>query len=97
MTREPNTKMVINNLIGFINRDYQFVNAEGEEMRIHANPNLNGWELWLYRVNGGGVSVMLTQYEQIPGEMAVLILKMLLYDVYGRTVQNKHYTVSRRV
>jgi len=30
MTREPNTKMVINNLIGFINRDYQFVDAEGE-------------------------------------------------------------------
>jgi hypothetical protein len=94
---EPKDKTVIGNLVEFINRDYRFVDNEGQEMRMHANDNLNGWEIWLYRVNGGGVAVMLTQYEQIPGKMAILILKMLLHDVYGRTVKNNHYTVMKRV
>lgn len=96
-TKEPKDETVINNLVGFINRDYEITNNDGEIMKIHANPNLNGWELWLYRVNGGGVEVMLTQYEQIPGKMAILILKMLYWDILQRSLNYGYYSIKRRV
>ena len=89
-------KKAINNLVNLINEKYRFTDHDGEEMKIHANPNLNGWELWLYRVNGGGVSIIFTQYEQIPEHMCLLILKMLFWDILERQDQ-KHYSVSKRV
>jgi len=90
------TKKSIENLVKLINEKYQFKDHDGIELRIHANPNLNGWELWLYRVNGGGVCVMFTQYEQIPEKYTLIILKMLFFDILERQNQ-KHYSVIRRV
>jgi hypothetical protein len=88
----------IENLVGFINRDYKFVDpANGEELRIHANPNINGYEIWLYRVNGGGVAVHFTQHEQVPAHSALIILKMLYWDILEAQYQYKHYVVSKRV
>jgi hypothetical protein len=90
-------KKAIENLVGLINKDYKFIDpVNGEELRIHANPNINGYELWLSRVNGGGVMVHLTQHEQIPAHSALIILKMLYWDILERQYNMKHYTVSKR-
>jgi hypothetical protein len=87
---------IIANLVETINKRYAFKDADGNEMKIFANPNLNGWELWLYRVNGGGVATIFTEHEQVPANVAVLMLKMLLWDVLEATLQYKHYSVTRR-
>ena len=89
-------KKAIENLVKQINEKYLFVDHDGIELRIHANPNLNGYELWLYRVNGGGVAAMLTQYQQISAKYALLILKMLLYEILESQFQYKHYSVQLR-
>lgn len=90
-------KKAIQNMVNLINEKYRFLDCiDNEELKIHVNYNLNGCEIWLYRVNGGSVSVMLTQYEQIPEKYALLILKMLFFDILERQDQ-KHYSVSRRV
>ena len=96
MRETMSEKKVIQNLVNLINEKYRFADSDGIELRIHANPNLNGWELWLHRVNGGGVAVMLTQYEQVPGNVAVLILKMLFYDILERQIAYGYYKVERR-
>ena len=89
-------KKTIQNLIGFITEKYIFSDQDGTELRLHANPNINGYELWLYRVNGGGVSAHLTQHQQIPARYIVIILKMLLYDILDRQDLG-FYTVKKRV
>ena len=94
MTSE--NEKIIKNLVEIINNRYAFKDAEGNEMRLHANPNLNGWELWLYRVNGGGVATIFTDYPQVPASVAVIMLQMLLYGVLEATLQYKHYSVARR-
>lgn len=88
-------KKSIETMIQQINKDYLFTDDDGTELRIHANPNLNGYELWLYRVNGGGVVVMFTQYQQITARYALLILKMLYHDILERQSLG-HYQVSKR-
>jgi len=90
-------KKAINNLVDLINTNYKFIDpVNGNELRIFANPNINGWEIWLSYINGGGVAVHLTQHEQIPTHSALIILKMLFFDILER--QNmKHYQVSKRV
>ena len=93
--KEMANKKAVQNLVSLINEKYHFVDCiDKSELKIHINYNLNGCEIWLYRVNGGLVSVMLTQYEQIPEKYALLI--MLFFDILERQDQ-KHYSVSRRV
>jgi len=90
-------KKAVQNLVSLINEKYQFIDCiDKSELKLHVNYNLNGCEIWLYRANGGSVSVMLTQYEQIPEKYALLILKMLFFDILERQDQ-KHYSVSKRV
>ena len=87
----------ITTLVSHINKKYQFKDSDGSELKLYANPNLNGWEIWLYRVNGGGVTVMFTQHDQVSAKVAILILNMLLHDIFGRMIEYNYYTVTKRV
>ena len=90
-------KKAVKNMVELINEKYLFYDCiDKSELKLHVNYNLNGCEIWLYRVNGGAVSVMFTQYEQIPVHMVLIILKMLFFDILERQDQ-KHYSVIRRV
>ena len=90
-------KKAVKNMVSLINEKYQFLDCiDKSELKLHVNYNLNGCEIWLYRVNGGSVCVMFTQYEQIPEKYTLIILKMLFFDILERQNQ-KQYSVIRRV
>lgn len=88
----------IKNFVDLINRDYLIKADDGAELKIFADPGINGWQIYLTRpaCMGGGVAVVLTQHEAVPARIAVLILKMLYHDILGRTLVYKYYSISRR-
>jgi hypothetical protein len=89
------TEIQIKNPVNKINKDYIFAD-ENTTFKVEAELGINGWQIGLADVNGGGWHVVFTQHEVVTASVCSLILRMLYWDILERQAMG-HYSVKRGV